>query len=73
MSDPEFDAIRAAIAAAREEADLRADLTTYRANYIAGQVERDDAWEAELLDRIADAERGSSTPSAHTPPKELTP
>ena len=57
MSDPEFDAIRAAIAAAREEADLRADLTTYRANYIAGQVERDDAWEAELLDRIADAER----------------
>ena len=54
-SHSEFDAIRAAIAAGGEEADLRADLTTYRANNIAGQVERDDAWEAES-DRIADAE-----------------
>ena len=62
---PEVDPIRLAIDAARQEQQLRDDLATYRRNVAMLRVERDDPWELDLIDRIADAERRQRDHFAH--------
>lgn len=63
-----YDAIRAAMDAAAEEAQLQADLATYRLNVATQRTEADPDWERELEEAIADAGRRATAPATKGQP-----